>query len=121
MRLIPSLAAMLLISATAFDQPAPDAAAPDQSAPPPPAGPGMQGGMMMQGPSGHHNMAQRFAAANTSSDGKLTLDQAKAAHWGGLVKNFDAIDADHKGYVTIQDIRAWRQASHGHASAPPAQ
>jgi len=26
-----------------------------------------------------------------------------------IVRNLDAIDTQHKGYVTLADIRAWRQ------------
>ena len=52
----------------------------------------------------------RFEAANTTHDGKLTLDQAKAANMVRIVRNFDAIDAQHRGYVTMQDIAAYRRA-----------
>jgi hypothetical protein len=51
-------------------------------------------------------MDQRFASANTSGDGHLTLDQAKAAKWTQVVRNFDKIDASGKGYVTEDDIKA---------------
>jgi hypothetical protein len=64
----------------------------------------------------------RFQAANTTGDGKLTLDQAQAAHMIGIVKFFSQIDADHKGYVTIQDIHTWianRRAAGG--GGPPPQ
>jgi len=47
---------------------------------------------------------QRFKAANTTNDGKLTLEQAKAG-MPRVAKNFDKIDADHKGYVTLQQIK----------------
>jgi len=52
----------------------------------------------------------KFEAANTTNDGKLTKDQAQAGHMGMVVKNFDAIDADHKGYVTLEDVKAFRAA-----------
>lgn len=55
-------------------------------------------------------MAKRFEAANTTRDGKLTLDQAQAANMVRVVKNFDAIDTHHNGYVTIEDIRAYNRA-----------
>jgi hypothetical protein len=51
----------------------------------------------------------RFHAANTTADGRLTLAQAQAGHMPMIVRNFDAIDAQHKGYVTLQDIQAYRQ------------
>lgn len=52
---------------------------------------------------------ERFQAANTTGDGHLTLAQAQAGNLPMIVRNFDAIDAQHKGYVTLQDIRAYRQ------------
>jgi len=103
MRLIPPLAALLLVSSAAIAQPAPDAG-------PPPPPPPMQQQMQPPPPPGHMRMRDRFEAANTTHDGRLTIDQAQAAGWHGLVRNFGQIDADHKGYVTIQDIRAWGQA-----------
>ena len=50
-----------------------------------------------------HRFIERFQSANTTGDGHLTLAQAM------IVRNFDAIDVQHKGYVTLQDIRAYRQ------------
>jgi len=71
-------------------------------------------------------IVQRFQAANTTNDGKLTLDQAQAAHMIGIVQNFSVIDADHKGYITLQDIGAWMAARRaggigqmGPTGAPP--
>jgi hypothetical protein len=55
-------------------------------------------------------MRNRFDMANTSHDGRLTMDQAQAAGWRVVANNFGAIDADHKGYVTIQDIHAFMRA-----------
>ena len=49
-------------------------------------------------------LEHRFKAANTTGDGKLTLQQAKAG-MPRVAKNFDKIDADHKGYVTLQQIK----------------
>jgi hypothetical protein len=57
--------------------------------------------------------ARRFAAASTTHDGKLTRDQAKAARMNGMVKYFDTIDKDHKGYVTRKDAGAFRRTSAG--------
>ncbi len=67
----------------------------------------------------HMTMGQRFDSANTSGDGRLTLQQAQAAHMGRIVKNFGQIDADRKGYVTKQDIQAWQHAMH--QQQPPGQ
>ncbi len=56
-----------------------------------------------------HRFIERFQAANTTGDGQLTLVQAQAGHMPVIVRNFDAIDVQHKGYVTLQDIRAYRR------------
>jgi len=58
---------------------------------------------------GVQRFIERFQEANTTGDGHLTLEQAQAARMPMIVRNFAAIDAQHKGYVTLQDIRAWRQ------------
>jgi len=47
---------------------------------------------------------KRFKAANTTNDDKLTLEQAKAG-MPRVAKNFDKIDTDHKGYVTLQQVK----------------
>lgn len=52
-----------------------------------------------------NKLSQRFAKANTTHDGHLTLAQARAAKWSQVVKHFSQIDADNKGFVTEQDIR----------------
>lgn len=66
-----------------------------------------------------HTQAQRFEEANTTHDGKLTLDQARAAHMNAVVRDFSAIDKDGKGYVTMtnirdhrREVRASRRAAH---------
>ena len=127
-QIITGLAALVLVSTTAFAQPSPDMGpGPDQQgAPmegtPTPGGP-MQGGPMqdqggpmqqgaqMQRPP-HMTMAQKFDAANVTHDGRLTREQAQGGRMGMIVRNFDQIDVDHKGYVTVQDIRAWHRAMH---------
>jgi hypothetical protein len=50
---------------------------------------------------------QRFLAANLAHDGHLTLEEAKGGY-PDVAKHFEDIDADHKGYVTENDIRTWR-------------
>jgi Ca2+-binding EF-hand superfamily protein len=48
---------------------------------------------------------ERFAAADKNHDGKLTLQEAK----DGMPKvaaNFDKIDTQQKGYVTVDQIKA---------------
>lgn len=51
-------------------------------------------------------MQQHFDQANVTHDGRLTLDQAQTGY-KTVAKRFDAIDQDKKGYVTIDDIRAY--------------
>ena len=53
----------------------------------------------------HATMQQRFEQANVTHDGHLTLDQAKTGY-KSIVRHFDAIDQDKKGYITEDDIRA---------------
>jgi hypothetical protein len=53
---------------------------------------------------------QRFETANTTGDGRLTLDQAKAGY-PSIARHFQEIDADRKGFVTLDDIKAWRKAA----------
>ncbi|RKP45564.1 EF-hand domain-containing protein [Trinickia fusca] len=48
-------------------------------------------------------LENRFAAADTNHDGKLTLAEAQAG-MPHVAKYFDQIDATHKGYVTVADI-----------------
>jgi hypothetical protein len=65
-------------------------------------------------------MHQRFEQANTTHDGHLTMDQAKLG-MKSVARHFDAIDKDHKGYVTEADIHAYykglRAARHHAADA----
>jgi hypothetical protein len=90
-----------------------DLAGPPQAAAQP--GPVTQPRLFSQSPApgAQHAQAQRFIerfqAANTTGDGRLTLAQAQAGHLPMIVRNFDAIDVQHKGYVTLEDIRAYRQ------------
>jgi hypothetical protein len=81
--------------------PADQAAPPEQMAPP---------ATMPPAAGRPHPMRERFAAANTTGDGKLTLEQAQAAHMAGVVMHFHEIDADGKGYVTFEDWTHWLAA-----------
>ncbi len=51
---------------------------------------------------------KRFARANITHDGHLTLQQAKAGYVT-ISRSFKHIDLDGKGYVTLDDIRAWHK------------
>jgi hypothetical protein len=55
-------------------------------------------------------MEQRFDLANTTRDGRLTLAQAKI-NYKTVARNFELIDTSGKGFVTLEDIRAWRKAA----------
>lgn len=50
-------------------------------------------------------IAQHFAAADTNHDGQLTPDEAKAG-MPRVAANFDKIDADKSGTVTVPEIEA---------------
>jgi hypothetical protein len=69
---------------------------------------------------GHLTMTQRFEQANTTHDGHLTLDQARAGY-KSVARHFAAIDQDKKGYITEDDIRSYyktqRALHHQSASA----
>ena len=54
------------------------------------------------------SLAQRFAAANVTHDGCLTLEQATAARMRGVVREFPMIDVKHRGCVTLDQIRLYR-------------
>jgi hypothetical protein len=56
----------------------------------------------------HLTWQQHFAQANLAHDGHLTRDEATAG-FPMIAKHFDDIDADHKGYVTENDIQSWRK------------
>ena len=62
------------------------------------------------GQGGRMSPRDRFAAANVTRDGRLTREQAGQARWMPIARHFDEIDTDHKGYVTMQDIREWSRA-----------
>ena len=55
----------------------------------------------------HKTWQQHFTEANLAHNGHLTLEEAQAGY-AEVSKHFEDIDADHKGYVTENDIRAWR-------------
>jgi hypothetical protein len=66
--------------------------------------------------SSHKTLHERFVAANTTHDGHLTLEQAKAG-MKSIAKKWDAIDKDHQGYVTEDDIHAYYKARRHHPAA----
>jgi len=128
--------------------PAPSAAAPSASPPPPSAGlappaatpppaPKRQREVMPPGapdlyggppegplpefaPERPHGLRARFDAANVTHDGRLTPEQAMMGGMRGVARHFAEIDRDNRGYVTLQDIRAWRRARRRQHMTPPA-
>ena len=87
-------------------------AASAQDAPPPGPAPAASHGEPMR---------EKFAAANTTHDGRLTREQAEAGGMKMVARYFDAIDVNHRGYVTLPEIRAFAQAHRrGRPGAPPA-
>ena len=68
-------------------------------------------------------LEQHFQAANAGNDGHLTKEQAQAARWSYVNRNFDAIDKAHKGFVTVEDIRGYareRRAARAQQRGMPA-
>jgi hypothetical protein len=60
-------------------------------------------------PHGRRSAAEHFADANTTHDGRLTLEQATTGY-KSVAKSFNQIDVAHHGYITMDDIKAWRAA-----------
>lgn len=98
MRLVLAAAALAFFAAPAHAQTAPPAATSPAASP-------------AAAPAPHHRltMDERFAKANTTHDGHLTLAQAKAGY-PTVARHFTEIDAAKHGYVTEDDIRAWEKA-----------
>ena len=77
------------------------------------------------GSHGRRGTEQHFAEANTTRDGRLTLEQAKAG-FKSIARSFAQIDVNRRGYVTLDDIRAWKAAKKAarqavkQGGAPPA-
>lgn len=61
---------------------------------------------------GGRELARRFADANVTHDGRLTREQAQAG-MPLVAQNFDAIDRDQKGYVTLPEVRAFAAERRG--------
>jgi hypothetical protein len=134
MRFLIQAAAVVLLAVPALAQTAPTAPPPVATPAPPPAAapdasapPSVAPAPPVPAPRkyvGHkQTLPQRFANANVTHDGKLTRDQATAAKWRYVAIHFAAIDPSNKGYVTVDDIRAFARAQHAlhrKPSPPPA-
>lgn len=55
----------------------------------------------------HHSLTERFGEANTTHDGHLTAEQARSG-MPAVARDFAAIDTGHRGFVTLDDIKAYR-------------
>ena len=47
---------------------------------------------------------ERFKAADKNHDGKLTLEEAKAG-MPRIAANFERLDTDKRGYITLEQIK----------------
>lgn len=61
-------------------------------------------------PHPRRTMQQRFDDANTTHDGHLTLEQARAGRMNAVVRDFAETDTARHGYVTMDEIKAHRRA-----------
>ena len=70
----------------------------------------------------HHRrtLEQRFDEANTTHDGHLTEEQARA-RMPSVARDFATIDTDHAGYVTLEQIKAHTHAKRAARRAAKAQ
>jgi hypothetical protein len=101
MRLVALVAALLLTVGSAMAQaPHPARAGTSQAGASEPAHP----------PRTRRTFQERFDTANTTHDGHLTLEQARAGHMVAITRDFAAIDTTQKGYVTVDEIKAHRRA-----------
>ncbi len=75
-------------------------------------------------PPAHHTRMKwedHFAQANQAHDGHLTLEEANAGY-RTIARHFHDIDTDGKGYVTENDVRAWRASQRANREhAKPAE
>jgi hypothetical protein len=52
-------------------------------------------------------LKRRFDQADTDGNGQLTLEEARKAGLGMVVKNFDQIDRAHSGHISFDDLKAY--------------
>ena len=62
-------------------------------------------------------LKQRFDAADLDASGSLTREEARKAGLGFVVKNFDRIDASHRGAVSFDDLKIYLQQRRKEAMA----
>ena len=59
-------------------------------------------------PEGRGPMADRLKQADTNGDGMISREEAKALP--RILANFDAIDANHDGQISADELRAFHSA-----------
>lgn len=57
-------------------------------------------------------LEKRFTAADADGDGQLTRDEAKGK-MPRIYDNFETIDSEQKGYLTLDQIRAYGASQAG--------
>lgn len=57
-------------------------------------------------------LQKRFKAADANADGRLSRDEAKAG-MPRIYRNFDAIDADKTGSISLEQIAAFAEKQGG--------
>lgn len=70
-------------------------------------------------PQPRRTQQERFDAANTTLDGHLTLEQARAGRMNAVVRDFAEIDTARRGYVTMDEIKAHSRAVRQAKKAAP--
>lgn len=58
-------------------------------------------------PASGHSFLDRLHAADKNGDGMISRDEAAAMPW--LAKHFDAIDANHDGQITPDELKAFHR------------
>jgi len=58
------------------------------------------------------DLQKRFTAADTNADGRLSRDEAKAG-MPRIYRNFDAIDTEKTGSVSLEQIAAFAEKQGG--------
>lgn len=113
MRLLLAAPFLIMLSVAAGAQPAPQpTTTPSPALQNPPAAP------PSAMPSRRHmTLQQRFDLANTTHDGHLTAQQARAGHLRSVASHFDAIDTSHQGSITLEQIQAYSRARRAAARA----
>jgi hypothetical protein len=53
-------------------------------------------------------LTRQFERANVSHTGRLTAAEAQA-YWPWAARHFAQIDRERRGYLTLDEIRAWRK------------